>query len=194
MAAMLNGGGALDWARGALQLTWDEAFARAFSDEGQGGEVEFLPYLTGERTPWMDARLRAGWVGAGAGDGTARLMRAAFTGVAFGIRAGLEALGAQVAAPARLRLAGGGTVHAGWRQLLSDALGLPLDAVPVANAAARGAALLGGLAAGALAPSDLASLAPAVTPVAEPREPGALSARYDRFLDLRVRLETWFTR
>jgi len=192
MAAMLNGGGALDWARGALQLGWDDAFARAFSDDGQGGEIAFLPYLTGERTPWMDPHLRAAWVGAGPADGSAALMRAAFTGVAFGIRAGLDALRDQGAAPVRLRLAGGGTVHPGWRQLLADALGRPLDAVSVPNAAARGAALLGGLAAGAIAPADLAALAPAVTPVAEPRDAAALGARYARFLDLRARLETWF--
>jgi xylulokinase len=192
MAAMLNGGGAIDWARRALQLTWDDAHARAFAEEDAGGATVFLPYLTGERTPWMDPDLRAGWVGMGADDGTARLMRAAFEGVAFGIRAGLDALGAQGVAFSRLRLAGGGTVHPGWRQLLADALALPLDAVEVANAAARGAALLGGLAAGVLAPDDLASLSPRVTPVAEPRDPGPLGARYARFLELRARLVDWF--
>ena len=193
MAAMLNGGGALEWARGALQLAREEAFSRAFAEEGEGGEVEFLPYLHGERTPWMDPHLRAGWVGAGPADGPARLMRAALTGVAFGIKAGLDALREQGAAPVRLRLAGGATVHPGWRQLLADVLGVPLDAVSVPNAAARGAALLGGLAVGALAPPDLDALAPAVTPVAEPR-PGELAERYRRFLDLRARLETWFGR
>lgn len=192
MAAMLNGGGALDWARAALQLGWDEAFARAFAEEGPGGEIAFLPYLTGERTPWMDPHLRAAWVGASPADGAGALMRAAFTGVAFGIRAGLDALREHGAAPVRLRLAGGGTVRPAWRQLLADALGLPLDAVSVANAAARGAALLGGLAAAVIAPSDLSALAPAVTPVAEPRDAAALTASYARFLDLRARLATWF--
>ena len=192
MAAMLNGGAALEWARSTLKLTWDEAFARAFADRAADSDVEFLPYLAGERTPWMDPHLRAGWVGAAAGDDAGVLMRAALTGVAFGIRAGLDALRAQGAAPARLRLAGGGTVHPAWRQLLADALGLPLDAVADTNAAARGAALLGGLAAGAIAPSDLAALAPATSPVAEPREPDPLGARYARFLDLRARLAGWF--
>jgi xylulokinase len=194
MAAMLNGGQALDWARGALRLEWDEAFARAFSAEAAACDAVFLPYLTGERTPWMDPHLRAGWMGIAAGDDAGGLMRAALCGVAFGIRAGLDALREQGAAPARLRLAGGGTVHPGWRQLLSDALGLPLDAVSCPNAAARGAALLGGLAAGTIAPGDLAALAPAVTAAAEPRDGGALEARYARFLDLRARLGDWFRR
>jgi xylulokinase len=192
LAAMLNGGLAIDWARAALRLEWDEAFALAFADEAEGCAAEFLPYLTGERTPWMDPTLRAGWVGAGPGDGPGALMRAALRGVAFGIRAGLDALRERGAAPARLRLAGGGTVHPGWRQLLADALGVPLGAVACPNAAARGAALLGGLAAGSIAPGDLPALAPEVTPAAEPREAGALDARYARFLELRARLAGWF--
>jgi xylulokinase len=119
-------------------------------------------------------------------------MRAALTGVAFGIRCGLDAVREQSASPARLRLAGGGTVHPGFRQLLADALGLPLDAVSCPNAAARGAALLGGLAAGVLTLADLATLAPAVIPAAEPRDTAALDACYARFLDLRARLAGWF--
>jgi xylulokinase len=192
MAAMLNGGLALEWARAALRLTWEEAFTLAFAEGAAASEAVFLPYLTGERTPWMDPDLRAGWMGAGAADGAGSLMRAALTGVAFSIRTGLDALREQGAAPARLRLAGGGTVHPAFRQLLSDATGLPLDAVSVPNAAARGAALLGGLAAGALGPSDLQALAPVVAPVAEPAAPGALAPHYARYLDLRARLAEWF--
>ena len=192
LAAMLNGGSALEWARRTLDLTWDEAFARAFTDAAAASEVEFLPYLTGERTPWMDPHLRAGWVGIAADDDAGSLMRAALTGVAFGIRAGIDALRQHGAVPERLRLAGGATVHAGWRQLLADAIGMPLDAVAGASAAARGAALLGGLAAGAIAPADLAGLAPRLIPAAAPRDPGALDLRYARFLELRNRLAGWF--
>ena len=43
-----------------------------------------------------------------------------------------------------------GTLAAGWRQLLSDVLGLPLYAVDVPAASGRGAALLGAHAAGLL--------------------------------------------
>jgi xylulokinase len=192
MAAILNGGGAIDWARASLGLSWEEAFARAFADGAERSDAVFLPYLAGERSPWMDPHLRAGWMGAGAADDAGSLMRAALTGIAFGIRCGLDAIREQGAAPARLRLAGGGTVHPGWRQLLADVMALPLDAVSCPNAAARGAALLGGLAAGTLEPADLLALAPAVAPAAEPRADAALDARFARFLDLRARLAGWF--
>ena len=160
MAAMLNGGLALEWARRALGLGWDEAFERAFAAGSERSEAVFLPYLTGERTPWMDPHVRGAWAGLGPDDGPGSLMRAALEGVAFAIRAGLDALREHGASIGRLRLSGGGTVHPAWRQLLADALEAPLDAVACPNASARGAALLGGLAAGSFAARDLPALAP----------------------------------
>ena len=119
----------------------------------------------------MDAEVRGAWVGLSAGDGPGELMYAALEGVAFALRCGLETLRSAGARPPRLRLAGGGTVEPRFRQLLSDVLRAPLDAIDCPNAAARGAALLGGLASGALKSADLARLAPAATPAAEPRGP-----------------------
>jgi sugar (pentulose or hexulose) kinase len=191
MAAMLNGGLALDWARARLGLGWDEAYARAFAEGAERGQVVFLPWLTGERTPFMDPRLRAAWVGLDAGDDAGVLMRAAFQGVACAIRAGLEALREQGAEVARLRLSGGGAARPAFRQLLADVLGLPLEEVTGPSASARGAALLGGLAAGLIAPGDLPGLSPAPVPVAEPR-PGTNGRGYARFRDLHQRLAGWF--
>jgi sugar (pentulose or hexulose) kinase len=130
-------------------------------------------------------------VGLGAADEAGRLMRAALVGVACAIRAGLEALRAQGAAPARLRLSGGATVHPGFRQLLADVLELPLDEVSGPGASARGAALLAGLACGAFAPADLPALSHPPVPVAAPRA-GPDAEAYPRFRDLHQRLTGWF--
>ena len=68
-----------------------------------------------------------------------------------------------------MRLAGGGTLAPGWRQLLADVLGVPLYAVEVPAASGRGAALLGAIAAGLLGFDDCAGpLAPPATLAAEP--------------------------
>jgi sugar (pentulose or hexulose) kinase len=139
----------------------------------------------------MDPMLRGAWVGLGASDDAGQLMRAALVGVACAIRLGLDALGAEGARPARLRLSGGGTVHAGFRQVLADVLGLPLDAVDGSAGSARGAALLAGLACGVFAPGDLRALSPRPTPVAAPSDGPA--AVYPRFRDLHQRLAGWFT-
>ena len=120
------------------------------------------------------------------------MMRAAFEGVAFSLRAGLDAIRASGATVTTLKLAGGGSVDARWRQLLADALNVELYAVDCPNAAPRGAAILGGLASGHWHASDLAALAPGATRVAGPQGDAALAERYARFLDLYGRVESWF--
>jgi xylulokinase len=102
-----------------------------------------------------------------AGDRTS-LLRSALEGVAFSIRDTLDALLGEHRPP-RLRLAGGGTLAAGWRQLLADVLELPLYAVDVPAASGRGAALLGAHVAGLLSFDDIQGpLAPPASLVAEP--------------------------
>jgi xylulokinase len=154
--------------------------------------LTFLPYLTGERTPWLNPQARGGWLGLALDHTRGAMMRAAFEGVAFSLRAGLDAIRASGATVTTLKLAGGGSVDARWRQLLADALNVELHAVDCPNAAPRGAAILGGLASGHWHANELAALAPGATRVAGPRDDTALAARYARFLDLYGRVETWF--
>lgn len=197
MAAMQNVGVALEAVRGWLSYDWARAYEEAFAAE-PSATLAFLPYLSGERSPWLDPTARGGWLGAGLSDTRGTLMRAAFEGVAFALRAGLDAIresgeSSESGAPiVKLKLAGGGSVDARWRQLLADALDAELDAIDCPNAAARGAALLGGLACGHWREADLAALAPTATRVASPRKDAALAQRYARFLDLYGRTRTWF--
>ncbi|UEP20842.1 carbohydrate kinase [Burkholderia ambifaria] len=195
MAAMQNVGIALEAVRGWLgydgwPAAYDDAFAQPPSER-----LCFLPYLTGERSPWMNPDARGGWLGLGLGDTRGAMMRAAFEGVAFALRAGLDAIrDANPADPVTtLRLAGGGSVDPRWRQLLADALGASLDAVDCPNAATRGAALLAGVAIGHWREDALRTLAPAASPVAAPRDDRALAARHARFVDLYARTDAWFT-
>ncbi|MGY6160231.1 xylulokinase [Paraburkholderia strydomiana] len=204
MAAMQNVGIALERARGWLCYEWSDAYAEAFGDHANHGSeinanaaaaaapLTFLPYLTGERTPWLNPAARGGWLGLALDHTRGAMMRAAFEGVAFSLRAGLDAIRASGATVTSLKLAGGGSVDARWRQLLADALDAELHAVDCPNAAPRGAAILGGIASGHWHLHDLAALAPGATHVASPRGDRALAERYARFLDLYGRVETWF--
>ncbi|MGH8781052.1 xylulokinase [Paraburkholderia sp.] len=191
MAAMQNVGVALEAVRGWLSYEWTDAYRDAFAIEPDDG-LAFLPYLTGERSPWLNPSARGGWLGLALGHTRGTLMRAAFEGVAFALRAGLDAIRASGAPVSTLRLAGGGSVDARWRQLLADALDVELHALDCPNAAGRGAAILGGLACGHWHAGDLAALAPASTLVAAPRADGALAQRHARFIELYGRVETWF--
>jgi xylulokinase len=192
MAAMQNVGVALERVRGWLGFaSWPEAYDEAFAADASAS-VSFLPYLSGERSPWMNPSARGGWLGLGLNDTRGTMMRAAFEGVAFALRAGLDAIRANGTPLTSMRLAGGGSIDARWRQLLADALQVELHAVDCPNAATRGAALLGGIAAGHWRIGDLTMLAPATTRVAVPRADASLEARHARFIALYRRVADWF--
>jgi xylulokinase len=187
MAAMQNAGIALEWVRKILGMSWDQMYAEAFKLADCEG-VTFLPYLTGERTPHLDPNIRGLWYGLGLNHERGHLARAAFEGVAFALKDGLKALEETGIHASSLRLAGGGTLHAPWRQLLSDVLEKPLDAVSVPSSSARGAALLAGLSVKAFSMSDILSFTPKPERVAEP-ENEELNHAYQQFTKLYPRLK-----
>ncbi|MGI9254571.1 MAG: xylulokinase, partial [Thermomicrobiales bacterium] len=85
MAATLAAGMGMRWLRDeALGLTGSDAYERmtgwaAASTPGARGLI-FLPYLVGERTPYMDARLRGGFLGLGSHHQRGDLVRAVIEG------------------------------------------------------------------------------------------------------------------
>jgi len=173
MGATISAGLSLNWVREIMNATWDELYASADQPSQPGRDPIFVPHLSGERTPYCDPALRGSWTGLSLADDRASLLRSALEGVAFAIRDALDALLGEPLSgeqgPSYLRLAGGGTLAAGWRQLLADVLGLPLHAVDVPAASGRGAALLGAVAASLLSFDDIQGpLAPPAGLVAEP--------------------------
>ena len=181
MGATLSAGLSLNWVREVMNASWAELYASA-SRPAQG--PIFVPHLSGERTPYCDPALRGSWTGLSLADDRASLLRAALEGAAFAIRDALDALlGEPLSSergPRYLRLAGGGTLAVGWRQLLADVLGLPLYAVDIPAASGRGAALLGAVAAGLLSFDDIAGpLAPPASLVAEP-DPAIAASHAER--------------
>jgi xylulokinase len=191
MAAMQNAGLGLEWVRGVLGLSWEEAYREAFS-VGAGCEgLSFLPHLTGERTPHLDPKARGAWAGLGLGHTRAHLMRSALEGVAYAIRQGMEALESAGTVIPELRLAGGGTLDPRWRQLLADVLGKRLLAAETASASAKGAALLGGIAAGVYPDAEATTgLAGEAQLVAEPSST-LYEESYRRFCGLYLELKGW---
>lgn len=148
MAAMQNAGLALEWCLRVLGRDWEWAYDHAFAVPPGAEGLTFLPYLSGERTPRMDPHARGAWLGLGLDHGPPAMMRAAFEGVAYAIRDGLDALLRAGHRADALRMIGGGTLDTRWRQLLADVLGRPLVPVDAPDASARGAALLAGLGTG----------------------------------------------
>ena len=178
MGATISAGLSLNWVREIMNATWAELYASA-DHPGRAHDPIFVPHLSGERTPYWDPALRGSWTGLSLAGDRASLLRGALEGTAFSIRDALDALLGEHRPP-RLRLAGGGTLAAGWRQLLADVLGLPLYAVDVPAASGRGAALLGAHAAGLLSFADIQGpLAPPARFVAEP-DPAMVAVHAER--------------
>ena len=142
MAATQNAGIAIDWAIGVLGAGGDEVEAAMTRASNGDHGITFLPYLTGERTPHLDATLTGRWLGLRPATPRAALIRSVFDGVAFAIRDGLDAMRAAGHPIDEALLAGGGSVAPWWRQLLADALGLPLRPHDAVDASVRGAGLL----------------------------------------------------
>jgi xylulokinase len=145
LAGAQNVGVTLDWVRRTLGASWDELYGTA-ARPWQAGTPVFLPYLASERGDDHDAG--GTWAGLTLAHQRDDLMRAALEGVAFLLRDHLEAMRAAGARPARIQLAGGGTAHPAWRQLLADALGVPLYPGGAGWLTARGATIIAARAAG----------------------------------------------
>lgn len=184
MAAMQNAGIALEWVRKMLGMSWEDMYAEAFKVPAGCGGVTFLPYLTGERTPHLDPNVRGLWQGFGLNHERGHLARSAFEGVAFTLKDGLKALEDAGIHADSLRLAGGGTLHPDWRQLLANVLEKPLDAVSVPSSSARGAALLAGLGTKAFTIKDILAFTPKPERTAEPVRNEGLEAAYQKFRQL----------
>jgi xylulokinase len=152
MGVMLAAAGSLQWYKDTLapDLGFDELLAPAADLEPGAEGLLFLPYLTGERTPYPDPVARAAFVGLTLRHGKPHMTRAVLEGVAFGLRDSMELIKeAGLGEIAQVRLSGGGAKSPLWRQILADVLGQELVTVNTTEGAAFGAAVLASVGAGA---------------------------------------------
>ena len=91
------------------------------------GRVQFLPYLSGERTPHNDANIRGSFTSLGKDTTRNDLTQAVLEGVAFGLRDSYEALIQTGARIDRLLAIGGGARSRYWIKLISTVLNVPLE-------------------------------------------------------------------
>ncbi len=179
MAGMLNGGVALEWVRKTVGLEWTQ-FYDAASREKAPLDLQFLPYLTGERTPYLNPNARASWTGLGLHHQPVDLLHAALLGVACSVRLGLATLGTE--GVRHFRIVGGSTRYPYWNQLLADVLKVPLSVSTQGDVSARGAAMLGAQAIGN--PLEFT----AEFAVYQPAPWDGIDAYYSRFTELYARL------
>jgi xylulokinase len=137
------GPGAAD-RRDVYERLTDEA---ASAPAGAGG-VLWLPYLLGERTPHLDPDARAALVGLSASHGRAHVIRAILEGVAYSLRDTFTIFDEMAVPVSTVRLGGGGSRSALWRQVQADVYGRDVEVLEADEGPAYGAALLAGVGAG----------------------------------------------
>ena len=151
MGVMLSAAGSLRWYRDTVapEMDFSSLVEQAGTIPAGSEGLLFLPYLTGERTPYPDPLARAGFIGLTVRHTRPHLTRAVLEGVGFGLKDSFELLlSSGLPAPTEVRISGGGAKSPVWRQILADILGANLTTVNTTEGAAFGAALLAGVGTG----------------------------------------------
>ena len=191
MGVMLSAAGSFRWYRDALGAHEKEIAARNNEDVydvltreaatvSAGCEgLLFLPYLTGERTPYPDPNARGAFIGLTVRHTKAHLTRAVLEGVSYGLRDSFELMRALGIATTQVRASGGGARSALWRQILADVFNAEIVTVNVTEGAAYGAALLAGVGAGIY--RDVESACDAVIKTTSTNKPSDAKSVYEKF-------------
>ncbi len=151
MGVMLSAAGALQWYRDALapNVNFETLLAEAESVPAGSDGLLFLPYLSGERTPHPDPLARGAFIGLTARHTRGHMTRAVLEGVAFGLNDSLSLMReGGVPMPDVVRLAGGGSRGALWRQIIADVMDIPVETAPTSEGSAFGAGILAMVGAG----------------------------------------------
>lgn len=201
LGAILAAGLNLRWLRNVVGLSQHPDAYALLSSEAEtvppGAEgLLFMPYLVGERTPYMDPLARGGFIGLTYRHTRAHLARAVMEGVAFALRQTLElSLALSPTSAERIIATGGAVESAVWRQIQTDVLGLPLQRTALTEQTCVGAAVLAGIGASIYAGFDAGISA--VARYADVTEPQAdqmprYDALYAQFCGLYPRLRDDF--
>lgn len=198
MGCMLSAAACNKWFCEDILKTDDYAAEQtAIDPERLGrGDVFFLPYLMGERSPINDVNARGTFTGMTLNTSRADMLQAVLEGVAFAIRDSLEVARASGIHISRSSVCGGGSRSQLWRRILANVLALPLDSLEMEQGPGYGAAMLamvgcGAYTSAAQAAEQLIHIAH-TTPV-EPELAARYEERYQKFRRLYPAMKPLFS-
>ena len=156
MGVSLSAGGAFQWLRDALtplndsqKLTFERLVSLAKGVEPGAGGAMFVPYLLGERSPYVAPDASASFVGLSQMHRAGHISRAVLEGVLMNLREILEVCVQAGLQTDQIIASGGATKEQLWLQLLADVLGREVVTVTGASeGGAYGAALAAGVGTG----------------------------------------------
>jgi len=151
MGAILSGGSCLDWffnqviveAKISSQSNFGQFLSSKISSTSAASKgLLFLPYLGGERTPYLDPQARGAFIGLSFHHSQKDLVRAIMEGVVFALRDCLEQFKKAGIKPSYVTAGGGGARSKIWRQIQADIFNLPVFMANTKESSAYGACLI----------------------------------------------------
>ena len=127
MGVILSATDSLNWLSRILETPAPTLAGALGTTVAAPSPVLFLPYLSGERTPWNDAAARGLFVGLSQSTDRAALTQAVMEGVAFAFRDCLRVLGDAGTTVPRAFAVGGGANSALWLRIMASVLDRPID-------------------------------------------------------------------
>jgi len=151
MGAILSGGSCLDWFFNRIiledkissRLNFHQLLSSKISSTSAASKgLLFLPYLGGERTPYLDPQARGVFIGLSFQHSQKDLVRAIMEGVVFALRDSLEEFKKSGINPSYIIASGGGAKSKIWCQIQSDIFNLPVFTTNTEESSAYGASLI----------------------------------------------------
>lgn len=196
MAAMLNGASAFAWVAGILGRDIHTLSMDVESRYSGPSDLLFLPYLTGERTPYNDPYAKGVFFGLTSHTTSESMAQAVMEGVAFIFADAKDAMAVADTSFDGIGIIGGGSRSVLWARIIAAVLDRPLIRFAGGEKGpAFGAAALARMAKTGEPPEDVA-ITPPITGVVEP-EPRLVDAyrpRVEAFRRLYAALKPEFGR
>ncbi len=146
----LNGGIIMKWLRDNYfpHLSYEDFSALVEEVPAGSDGTLFLPYLTGERTPYHDPFAKGIFFGMTLTHNYKHMIKAAMEGVVMSLRLTLEIFREMGIPMERIVASGGGAKSSAWLQIQSDIFDAPIYTIEGKEEACRGAAITAGVGAG----------------------------------------------
>ena len=126
MGVILSATDALNWYAGITKTSAKELTNSLGQQITNPSGITFLPYLSGERTPHNDAKIRGAFVGIDHNSDQATLTRAVLEGVGFALKDNLIALRSAGAQLQSITAVGGGSKSKYWLKMIATILDIPV--------------------------------------------------------------------
>ncbi|GAU79555.1 xylulokinase [Fusibacter sp. 3D3] len=197
MGVMLSAANCLKWWTDTVNadVPFKTLLAEAEAVPTSDQHVLFLPYLTGERTPYANPDARGTFIGMTPTTTRGHFTRAILEGVAFGLKDSLEILRAIQVPMDEIRVIGGGSKSDFWLKIIATIFNLSVRRINTDQGGALGAAILAAVGAGAFesveeACDKIVKPLDAINP--ERADVQFYADLYRRYQGLYKALEPWF--